>query len=132
MLYGFSTNHRCCSPILLWLRGHRTLFSTWIDIGADDIFVAVDKWNNGFSSSPKEATKEDIAEVALPDAAGAMLLTTITTSVAFLSTCVTVSLSSSFLVVHLNSNQLVTSPHLLNALTLTLTLTLIILTTHCL
>ena len=61
-------------------------------IGADDIFVAVDKWNNARVASPKEATTEDIAEIALPDAAGAMLLTTITTSVAFFATCVCVSL----------------------------------------
>ena len=64
-------------------------------IGADDIFVAVDKWNNARIASPKEATTEDIAEVALPDAAGAMLLTTITTSVAFFATCICVSLSLS-------------------------------------
>jgi len=57
-------------------------------IGADDIFVAVDKWNNTRAASPKDATTEDIAEVALPDAAGAMLLTTITTSVAFFASCV--------------------------------------------
>ena len=62
-------------------------------IGADDIFVAVDKWNNARNSSLKEATTEDIAEVALPDAAGAMLLTTITTAVAFFATCICVSLS---------------------------------------
>jgi len=57
-------------------------------VGADDIFVAVDKWNNARNSSPKEATTEDIAEIALPDAAGAMLLTTITTAVAFFATCI--------------------------------------------
>jgi len=57
-------------------------------IGADDIFVATDKWRNARVASPKEATTEDIAEVALPDAAGAMFLTTATTSVAFISTCI--------------------------------------------
>jgi len=57
-------------------------------IGTDDIFVATDKWRNARVASPKEATTEDIAEIALPDAAGAMFLTTATTSVAFFSTCI--------------------------------------------
>ena len=63
-------------------------------IGADDIFIVVDKWNNGLSSSPKEAAKEDMAEVALPDAACAKLFTTITASVAFFAKCSCVSLFS--------------------------------------
>lgn len=57
-------------------------------LGADDLFVAVDKWKNARISHPSKST-EDIAEIALPDAAGAMFLTTSTTAVAFFSTCIT-------------------------------------------
>jgi len=56
-------------------------------LGADDVFVAVDKWKNARLVAP-EATTEEIASVALPDAAGAMLLTTATTSVAFFATTI--------------------------------------------
>ena len=56
-------------------------------LGADDLFVAVDKFKNARIENPK-GTTEDIAEVALPDAAGAMLLTTSTTAVAFFATCI--------------------------------------------
>lgn len=56
-------------------------------LGADDLFVAVDKWKNARIRNPKGST-EDIAEVALPDAASAMILTTSTTAVAFFATCI--------------------------------------------
>jgi hypothetical protein len=45
-------------------------------LGADDVFVAVDKWKNA-RLEHKSATTEDIAAIALPDAAGAMFLTTV-------------------------------------------------------
>lgn len=57
-------------------------------MGADDLFVAVDKWKNARLSNPLMST-EDIAEIALREAAGAMLLTTSTTGVAFFATCIT-------------------------------------------
>jgi len=56
-------------------------------LGADDIFVVVDKWKNVRLDKP-DASTEDVAAVALPDAAGAMLLTTTTTAVAFFGTAV--------------------------------------------
>ena len=56
-------------------------------MGADDVFVAVDKWKNARLGMPK-ATTEEVAAVALPDAAGAMLLTTSTTAVAFFATAI--------------------------------------------
>mmetsp|Transcript_11561 Transcript_11561/g.17334 ORF Transcript_11561/g.17334 Transcript_11561/m.17334 type:complete len:851 (+) Transcript_11561:73-2625(+) len=55
-------------------------------LGADDLFVAVDKWKNGRLAHPSKTT-EEIAEMVFPDAAGAMLLTTSTTGVAFFATC---------------------------------------------
>ena len=45
-------------------------------IGADDVFVAVDKWKNARLSAPHASIRE-IAVVALPSAARAMLLTTV-------------------------------------------------------
>lgn len=45
-------------------------------IGCDDIFVAVDKWKNA-RLDDKAATTEQIAAIALPDAAEAMFLTTV-------------------------------------------------------
>jgi hypothetical protein len=45
-------------------------------LGADDIFVAVDKWKNA-RLGRRNATTERIAAIALPDAAGAMFLTTV-------------------------------------------------------
>jgi protein dispatched 1 len=54
-------------------------------LGADDVFVAIDKWKNARIDNRNGST-EDIAAVALPDAAVAMFLTSITTSVAFFST----------------------------------------------
>jgi len=56
-------------------------------LGADDIFVAVDKWKNARIANPVAST-EDVAAIALPDAAGAMLLTTSTTAVAFFATTI--------------------------------------------
>jgi len=56
-------------------------------LGADDVFVATDKWKNARLQMPK-ATTEEIAAVALPNAAGAMLLTTSTTAVAFFATAI--------------------------------------------
>jgi hypothetical protein len=56
-------------------------------LGADDLFVAVDKFKNARIANPKGST-EDIAAVAFPDAASAMLLTTSTTAVAFFATCI--------------------------------------------
>jgi hypothetical protein len=45
-----------------------------------DVFVAVDKWKNARLEHPEETT-EYVAAVALPDAASAMFLTTLTTAV---------------------------------------------------
>ena len=45
-------------------------------LGADDVFVAVDKWKNA-RLEHKTASTEDIAAIALPDAAAAMFLTTV-------------------------------------------------------
>jgi hypothetical protein len=56
-------------------------------LGADDLFVAVDKFKNARIQNPTGST-EDIAAVAFPDAASAMLLTTSTTAVAFFATCI--------------------------------------------
>mmetsp|Transcript_523 Transcript_523/g.787 ORF Transcript_523/g.787 Transcript_523/m.787 type:complete len:1071 (-) Transcript_523:157-3369(-) len=56
-------------------------------LGADDLFVAVDKFKNARIHNRSGST-EDIAQIALPDAAGAMLLTTSTTMVAFFATCI--------------------------------------------
>jgi len=55
-------------------------------LGADDLFVTVDKWKNARIAYPSKTT-EEIAEVAFPDAAVAMFLTTSTTGVAFFATC---------------------------------------------
>ncbi|KAL7561599.1 hypothetical protein ACA910_004188 [Epithemia clementina (nom. ined.)] len=56
-------------------------------LGADDVFVAVDKWRNARLKNP-DASVEEIAAIALPDAAMAMLLTSLTTAVAFFGTAV--------------------------------------------
>jgi predicted RND superfamily exporter protein len=56
-------------------------------LGADDVFVAVDKWKNARLDNPSASTQE-IAAIALPDAASAMLLTTSTTAVAFFATMI--------------------------------------------
>lgn len=56
-------------------------------LGADYIFVTVDKWKNARLEN-QSASTEDIAAIALPDAAGAMFLTTSTTAVAFFATTI--------------------------------------------
>uniref|UniRef100_A0A7S2UED4 SSD domain-containing protein n=1 Tax=Attheya septentrionalis TaxID=420275 RepID=A0A7S2UED4_9STRA len=56
-------------------------------LGADDVFVAVDKWKNARRHLPNGST-QDVARFALPEAAGAMFLTSITTAAAFFSTTV--------------------------------------------
>lgn len=57
-------------------------------LGADHVFLAVDKWKNARLDNPT-ATTEQVAAVCLPDAAKAMALPTITTAVAFLATIIT-------------------------------------------
>jgi predicted RND superfamily exporter protein len=56
-------------------------------LGADDVFVTVDKWKNARLKHPS-ASVEEIAAIAMPDAALAMFLTSLTTSVAFFATAV--------------------------------------------
>ena len=56
-------------------------------LGADDIFVAVDKWKNARLEHPNAST-EFVAAIALPDAACSMFLTTITTAIAFFGTAI--------------------------------------------
>lgn len=56
-------------------------------LGADDVFVAMDKWKNARIAN-RRGTVEDVAAIALPDAAAAMFLTSITTAVAFFSTAI--------------------------------------------
>ncbi|CAB9499985.1 dispatched homolog 1 [Seminavis robusta] len=56
-------------------------------LGADHVFVSVDKWKNARLDHPNAST-EDVAAIALPDAAAAMLLTTTTTAVAFFGTAI--------------------------------------------
>lgn len=56
-------------------------------LGADYIFVTVDKWKNARLENQSGST-EDVAAVALPSAASAMLLTTSTTAVAFFATTI--------------------------------------------
>lgn len=57
-------------------------------LGADVIFVAVDKWKNARIDLTDNADVTEVAMAALPDAAGAMFLTTFTTAVAFFATSV--------------------------------------------
>eukprot|EP00580_Thalassiosira_gravida_P014932 CAMPEP_0201661984 /NCGR_PEP_ID=MMETSP0494-20130426/4208_1 /ASSEMBLY_ACC=CAM_ASM_000839 /TAXON_ID=420259 /ORGANISM="Thalassiosira gravida, Strain GMp14c1" /LENGTH=1144 /DNA_ID=CAMNT_0048140245 /DNA_START=29 /DNA_END=3463 /DNA_ORIENTATION=+ len=56
-------------------------------LGADDVFVAVDKWKNARHELPY-GTTEQVAALALPDAAYSMLLTSMTTAVAFFGTAI--------------------------------------------
>lgn len=56
-------------------------------IGADDVFVAFDKFKNARAEMPN-ASIEDVAAVAFPEAAEAMFVTTITTAVAFFATAI--------------------------------------------
>ncbi len=55
-------------------------------LGADDLFVSTDKWKHKRIQHPTFST-EEIAEIALPEAAYAMFLTTSTTAVAFFASC---------------------------------------------
>jgi hypothetical protein len=57
-------------------------------LGADDIFVAVDKWKNARVKLGMDAETTAVAAAALPDAAGSMFLTTLTTAVAFFGTAI--------------------------------------------
>jgi hypothetical protein len=57
-------------------------------LGADDIFVVVDKWKNARLKLGMLADTTSVAAEALPDAAGAMFLTTLTTAVAFFGTAI--------------------------------------------
>lgn len=52
-------------------------------LGADHVFVAVDKWKDQRFASGPNASTEDVAGGALPGAGRAMMLTTVTTAVAF-------------------------------------------------
>ena len=56
-------------------------------LGADHVFVAVDKWKNARNDHP-EYTTEQVAAKSLPDAAVAMFLTTSTTAIAFFATAI--------------------------------------------
>jgi hypothetical protein len=56
-------------------------------LGADHVFVAVDKWKNARLDNPN-GTTEQIAAKALPSAASAMFLTTSTTAAAFFGTAI--------------------------------------------
>jgi hypothetical protein len=56
-------------------------------LGADHVFVAVDKWKNARLGNPN-GTTEQVAAKALPDAAAAMFLTTSTTAIAFFGTAI--------------------------------------------
>ena len=49
--------------------------------------MAVDKWKNTREENPSSSV-EDVAAIALPDAASAMFLTTLTTAIAFFATCI--------------------------------------------
>ena len=59
-----------------------------LGIGADDIFVLFDKWEQTEEKMGRDAPTEEIAAVAIPEAAFAMLLTTSTTAAAFFATIV--------------------------------------------
>lgn len=56
-------------------------------LGADYIFVTVDKWKNA-RLEDQTASTEEIAAIALPSSASAMFLTTSTTTVAFFATTI--------------------------------------------
>ena len=57
-------------------------------LGADDIFVVVDKWKSYRRQLPNTFTTEQVAKIALPDAAYATFVTSITTSVAFFASAI--------------------------------------------
>lgn len=50
-------------------------------LGADDIFVVVDKWKSARRRLPREYTTGQVAQICLPDAAYATFVTSITTSI---------------------------------------------------
>eukprot|EP00980_Cylindrotheca_fusiformis_P006546 scaffold1384_cov116-Cylindrotheca_fusiformis.AAC.24 len=56
-------------------------------LGADNVFVTVDKWKNARIAHPTAETAI-IAAISLPDAATAMFLTTSTTAIAFFGTAI--------------------------------------------
>lgn len=56
-------------------------------IGVDDLFVVVDKWHQAVLRLPLDASVPTIAAAVGPDAAHAMLLTSLTTAAAFFATC---------------------------------------------
>lgn len=56
-------------------------------LGADYVFVSVDKWKNARLENQSVSTQE-VAALALPNAASAMFLTTSTTVVAFFATMI--------------------------------------------
>ena len=56
-------------------------------LGADNVFVATDKWKNARLEHPK-ASITAIAGMALPDASGAVFLTAFTTAIAFFGTAI--------------------------------------------
>eukprot|EP00553_Chaetoceros_curvisetus_P003598 CAMPEP_0204629102 /NCGR_PEP_ID=MMETSP0717-20131115/17395_1 /ASSEMBLY_ACC=CAM_ASM_000666 /TAXON_ID=230516 /ORGANISM="Chaetoceros curvisetus" /LENGTH=93 /DNA_ID=CAMNT_0051645943 /DNA_START=134 /DNA_END=412 /DNA_ORIENTATION=+ len=83
-------SHAHVFPLYLWISFPvLNLIGLFVSaaLGTDDLFVATDKWKN-FRLKHPEGTSEDIAKIALPDAAGAMFLTTSTTGVAFFATCI--------------------------------------------
>lgn len=55
-------------------------------LGADDLFVAVEKFKQVRFRLGNAASTEDVSMIALPEAAFGMFLTTATTSVAFFAT----------------------------------------------
>ncbi|KAL7545432.1 hypothetical protein ACHAWF_008778 [Thalassiosira exigua] len=57
-------------------------------LGADDIFVVVDKWKNKRLELPREFTTAEVAVRTLPDAAYSTFVTSITTAVAFFGSAV--------------------------------------------
>jgi hypothetical protein len=70
-VYYFSTLFLIYSPFLNFIAVF-VLFA----LGADDVFVAVDKWKNA-RIDHRDASTEQIAIVALPDAAASMFQTSV-------------------------------------------------------
>jgi hypothetical protein len=68
-------------------------------VGADDIFVAVDKWSAMRRELPQDFTTEQVASYALPKIAFATFVTSITTAAAFFaSSGVNVPIIASFVI----------------------------------
>ena len=57
-------------------------------LGADDLFVACDRFNEVKDRLGKNSPTELVASIAFPEAASAMFLTTATTSIAFFASCI--------------------------------------------